>query len=1567
LRFAFEGEADAGVDVFPIGAPYFRVALQRYSILLDVADVVCSRQQPGELFRVLLPLLRATIPCDFLNYAVPDSPRDSIQIHLWNGSEPWPDIGEEIALEESALGWAWKNQQALVLADLEQEHQFAEELHRLRMRGVRSYCVLPLTTCQRKIGALGIGSREARAFGDPEQQFLLRVSEMVALSLDDTEEQSALIEQKKRISLLLEVIRSQVPETTQNALDLQQSISRFLEPLQKWAGQNYAGFYVYDQETHSLRLYSREAKLGPWLVAGGTASLEGTVAGRVFRNRKFEILNHADLARLSFASVKRGLELGVKSLCMIPVLSGEEAAGVIKIASRIDHAFSEKDVELLTDVAAVAAASVLASPLVSPVSLETEESQALRKVSNGIVPDYSPAFRRDASNRREPAKLIPFISGEPIDQLLAGYFTSSTIGLCILDTEFRYMAVNDTLAHMNGVPAENHLGKSVADVLGNVAGKIEPKLEHVLATGEPVLNFEITGVLPTASAPGHWLETYFPIKDLHGEVKRIGVAVMEITEPRKLDESVRHLTDKLRQKQNRLQMLREIDIALSRHLDLKHMFAAAARCLEKVIPFDLAAMWLYQPEHQTMRAVAIDSRIGEVFREGETAPVDECMLGHSMLAGKLGALRLAELKTTPFPSAKRLLDHGIKSVCSVPLITPKGPLGALGLGCRDDRVFSRDDIALLSHAASSIALALEIALTREALQGERDRLQVLSEISSALSRFKADFQQTFPVISACIRRIVRYDMAALGVFNRTLGTVRGYALDNSSTQGIFSENVTVPIHQSILGQMLEEREGRIFTRAELEVHARQRKRLKQALDEGLQSLCSVPLITPRGVVGAFLLGRKDPDPFPEQDLDFLKRLASEVALSLESATAHEALAREKERLQALREIDAALVTHADLDMLLPQVSNCLRQAVPHEHISIYLYDEKAHLLRNHFTHTDAKWKIVPVRVLAIDASVAGQVFKERKARVFSREELAKITHIVSKRAFEQGIRSACLIPLLTANGSSGIVALASEKENAFGAQDLEFLEQAAAALAQAVQNAAAHKALHEEKKRLHMLLNVSSVLTSNWNVQETFTTISSYLRRVLRHECAFFCLYEQENNVFVRQAQDFPLGKGMLAAATPVFRGGPHWLAVAERRPLIFTREDVQEFRSEASLADWANGFLAEGLKSMCCVPLLRPKGPLGTLTLASTRAEAFASEDTDLLNQVAAQLAIALENAGISREVDELNSRMAKEKRYLQGETSLDATFEGIIGDSPALRQVLDQVATVAGSDATALVLGETGTGKELAARAIHRMSRRRDRAFIKLNCAAIPTGLLESELFGHEKGAFTGAVQQKIGRMELADQGTLFLDEVGEIPLELQPKLLRVLQDHEFERLGGVRTIKVNLRLVAATNRQLSKSVANGDFRSDLFYRLNVFPIRMPALRDRSHDIPALVRHFVHKFAGHMERQIESIPTETMNALMNHDWPGNVRELENLIERSVILSKGTTLRVPLAELAAESSAGRAGDTLESAEREHIIRVLRETEGVISGPAGAAHKLGLKRTTLQSKMQRLRITRADY
>ena len=348
----------------------------------------------------------------------------------------------------------------------------------------------------------------------------------------------------------------------------------------------------------------------------------------------------------------------------------------------------------------------------------------------------------------------------------------------------------------------------------------------------------------------------------------------------------------------------------------------------------------------------------------------------------------------------------------------------------------------------------------------------------------------------------------------------------------------------------------------------------------------------------------------------------------------------------------------------------------------------------------------------------------------------------------------------------------------------------------------------------------------------------------------------------------------------------------------------------------------------------------------------------------MASQAAIAIENAKAFQEIAQLKDRLAEEKLYLQDEIRTEQNFGEIIGDEPAFLRVLEQAATVAPTDASVLILGETGTGKELIARAIHDLSGRRERTFVKLNCAAIPTGLLESELFGHERGAFTGAIAQKVGRFELADKGTLFLDEVGDIPLELQPKLLRALQEHEFERLGSVRTIKVDVRLVAATNRDLSQMIAAREFRSDLYYRLSVFPVSLPPLRERTTDIPKLVRYFTQKFARRMNRRIETIPTEAMEALTRYAWPGNVRELENLIERAVILTRGTALEIPLAELRAASPEAATPVTLEDAERDHIRRVLEQANGVVGGSNGAAARLGMKRTTLQSKMKKLGIAR---
>jgi formate hydrogenlyase transcriptional activator len=564
---------------------------------------------------------------------------------------------------------------------------------------------------------------------------------------------------------------------------------------------------------------------------------------------------------------------------------------------------------------------------------------------------------------------------------------------------------------------------------------------------------------------------------------------------------------------------------------------------------------------------------------------------------------------------------------------------------------------------------------------------------------------------------------------------------------------------------------------------------------------------------------------------------------------------------------------------------------------------------------------------------------------------------------EKGLRSYCWLPLTTAEKRLGTLGLGSSQTNAYGGKDMRLLPRVAKLVAVVVENALTREALVREKERIHMLLEVNNTLVANRDLQKLFPVISGFIRRMIRNDYASVAVYDEAAQSLSFYPLDSPLTAGLAGWDTTLpVKDTPAGHALIERETKIFAREDLMGIQSR-----YVSQMLEHGIESLCCIPLTTRQGGLGTLNLASKEANAFAPPDIGFLEQVAGQVAVALDNARSYREIAQLTDKLANEKLYLEEEIRSELNFEEIVGGSPTLKRVLSQARTVAPSDATVLIRGDTGTGKELIARAIHRMSSRKNRVFVKLNCAAIPTGLLESELFGHEKGAFTGAISQKVGRLELADKGSLFLDEVGSIPLELQPKLLRLLQDQEFERLGSTRTIKVDIRLIAATNRDLAQAVAEQEFRSDLYYRLNVFPIRMPALIERKTDIPALVRHFVQRFSRRMNKQIEIIPSATMSALVNWEWPGNVRELENLMERSVILSDGRVLNTPLAELRTGSEGLESDGTLESLERQYIIRVLRDTNGVIAGPRGAAVRLGMKRTTLQSRILKMAISRQEF
>jgi formate hydrogenlyase transcriptional activator len=503
-----------------------------------------------------------------------------------------------------------------------------------------------------------------------------------------------------------------------------------------------------------------------------------------------------------------------------------------------------------------------------------------------------------------------------------------------------------------------------------------------------------------------------------------------------------------------------------------------------------------------------------------------------------------------------------------------------------------------------------------------------------------------------------------------------------------------------------------------------------------------------------------------------------------------------------------------------------------------------------------------------------------------------------------------------------------------------------------------------ERKRAEeaLLSELSHVLLSNLEIGTLLSAVSAAIRQVVPHDFASLALHDPGTDQFQLQLLAAAYGKDLVAKEILVpAEGSPLECVFRTREPLVLAKLDPGRFKQES-----LQHFLAAGLKSACWLPLVSRDRVLGVLAVASRREAAFTEKDAYALGQIASRVGIAVDNALAFRQIAELRDRLNQEKHYLEEELHTNNSFGEIVGKTHQLKSVLKLVETVAPTDATVLILGETGTGKELIARAIHQLSARRERTFVKLNCAAIPSGLLESELFGHEKGAFTGAITQKIGRLELAHKGTLFLDEVGDLPLELQPKLLRALQEKEFERLGSTRTIPVDVRLVVATNRDLGKMVAERQFRSDLYYRLKVFPITTPPLRERAEDIPLLVRHFVDKHARRMNRQIETIPSEVIHAFTRWHWPGNVRELENFIERAVILSPGSVLRAPLTELQVPEEEVKAAEkpTLAAAEREHILRVLRETDGVLGGPHGAAARLGLKRTTLITKMKKLGIER---
>jgi formate hydrogenlyase transcriptional activator len=711
------------------------------------------------------------------------------------------------------------------------------------------------------------------------------------------------------------------------------------------------------------------------------------------------------------------------------------------------------------------------------------------------------------------------------------------------------------------------------------------------------------------------------------------------------------------------------------------------------------------------------------------------------------------------------------------------------------------------------------------------------------------------------------------------------------------------------------------------------------------------------------------------------------AISPPELTAAAPLEHSRRQLEALLEVAESIAQHRDLAALFHDLAERLHSVVDFDFLTLVLHDPERNVMRLHILETRLPTPAKTGSETPMDGHPSGWVWQSQQPFVVSDTEEDHRFPDFLQRLREVGVRSLAMVPLTTAQRRLGAMGFGRLVPQGITETEVQFMQRAASQVAVAVDNAlnfqtsqAYQSQLARERDRLQVLLDVNNVLVSTRELPELFRGIVSSLEKVIHHDYTSLALRDSASGLLKIHALDFSSRPGLFEQEVTVpLDTTPSGLCFTTAQPLLARGAELDRFPNEIIRA-----LRADGVETICCVPLITQGRTLGTLNLASRRADAFPHQDVELLQQVSAQIAIAVENALAFKQIDALKDTLAKEKLYLEEEIRSEFNFEEIVGDSPALKRTLAQVEVVAAAGTAVLITGETGTGKELIARAIHNLSPRRERTFVKINCAAIPGGLLESELFGHERGAFTGALTQKIGRFELADRGTLFLDEIADLPLDLQPKLLRVLQEQEFERLGSNRTQRVDVRIVAATNSDLSKLVAERTFRSDLFYRLNVFPIHIPALRERSEDVPHLVRYFVQKFSRSLNKAVAYIPAEAMDALSSYSWPGNIRELENFMERAVLLSPGKELRVPISELKPVASAAESGadssssstsltslpssppsiSTLEDAERQHILRALRQTEWRVAGAKGAAVILGMKRTTLQARMRKLGIRR---
>jgi formate hydrogenlyase transcriptional activator len=694
--------------------------------------------------------------------------------------------------------------------------------------------------------------------------------------------------------------------------------------------------------------------------------------------------------------------------------------------------------------------------------------------------------------------------------------------------------------------------------------------------------------------------------------------------------------------------------------------------------------------------------------------------------------------------------------------------------------------------------------------------------------------------------------------------------------------------------------------------------------------------------------------------------------------------RTGQRYRTLLEINNAIITSLTQEALLHALSEALRRVILLDRAAITIYDprrEKFRFLAIEGPPSD--YFRVGLEV-GRHESICCLAFDQQRTIV--RCDLEREQHYPADRQLlAEGVRSDCFVPLLIGGKAIGTLAISSENPNQFSETDAEFLREVAKQIALAVANMTSYEEIsalnlrvERTAARYRTLLEINNAIITHLTQEGLLRSVFTTLRTVIPFDRAAFTLYNSATETFRYLAMDGTLPSAFFRQGVEFHRTASMSARVFDEQHPVLRRdlENEQEYPNDRRL-------VAEGIKADCLVPLIVTGRSLGTLNVASQTKDQYSEDDMQLLQDIGNQVALAVANMQAYEEIAALKARLEKENVYLQEEIRTEHNFEEIVGNSPALLTVLRRLDRVAATGSTVLIRGETGTGKELVARAIHGRSPRKHRPLVKVNCSAISAGLVESELFGHVKGAFTGAIERRVGRFELADGGTIFLDEVGELPLETQVKLLRVLQEREFEPVGSNRSVRVDARVIAATNRDLEEAVRSGAFRSDLFYRLNVFPLDMPSLRERRSDIPQLVAVFLAHYAMQLGKSMEGIATEAMERLASYPWPGNVRELQNVIERAVILARGPILELEpdLISMLTPSvlSAGPDGAaeevtttaqsatfaTLAEVEREYILRTLGQTNGIVEGPKGAARLLNLHPNTLRHRMVKLGIRRS--